>query len=299
MARGRRSASTFIPAPVAAGAPPAGARPRAGEPTVSLRFRGHRPEDALAALAQEPKEVREALGQGGLNALRRLATVAPGTFFHARSVADLVATAFPGPAERAAVLLHDIGKMARPQVFAENGGADERPAPEVLRAHVVDGLALGRQLGLSRLAMEAIAEHHGTLHVSASETYPGPAPRSLFTATLMCADFIESLQTQGKLTAELACQLYLSRVQHGQFGRLLEPRVRENFAAMLGRTLAEGRAADPALAERTRQVIDSPPGADRWLPLESRRAQAVSELAGGTPMARSMNRGEGGYHSYR
>lgn len=301
MARGRRAQGAYHPSPATSAPAVGGPRPRTGPTHVSDRFRGHSAEEALAALAREPREVRKALGQGGLNALRRLATVAPGTFFHARAVADLVAIAFPGPQERAAVLLHDIGKMVRPSVFAENGGVDERPQAEVLRAHVTDGLVLARQLGLSRLAMDAIAEHHGTLHVSETETYPGPAPRTLFTATLMCADFVESLAAQGKLTPELGCQLYLSRVQHGQFSKLLEPRVRENFAQMLATALGSDSIVDPALRRRAQEVISAPGRDEGWMTETPAPAASApeGELAGGSPMARSRSRGQSGYHSYR
>lgn len=230
-----------------------------------------------------------------MRALRRLAQVAPGTFFHARDVADLVAVAHLGPQERAAVLLHDIGKMVRPEVFAENGGADVRPEAEVLRAHVVDGLRLARELGLSRMATDAIAEHHGTLAVSEGESYPGPAPRSLFTAALMCADFLESLHSQGRLTAELACEIYLSRVQHGQFSGVLERRTREAFVAMLGRLLGDEDRS--AMRARAREVIEAPLPPPLPAPVR-RRATEIPEPLGGSPMARSRPSTGEGFHSY-
>lgn len=293
MARGRRSTLALAAAPAARTAAfPASPR------GISPRFRGHTPEDALSALAREPREVRQALGQGGMNALRRLATIAPGTFFHVREVADLVAVSFPGPAERAAVLLHDIGKMVRPQAFAENGGADERPGPELLVAHVTDGLSLARELGLSRLAMDAIAEHHGTLSAGVGVRYPGPRPQTLFTSVLMCADFIESLRAQGKLTREFACELYLSRVQHGQFSRLLESRTREVFAKMLSVALDED--ADPSLRRRAREVIDAADGPEflTEFPQSEAAGAPAREPLGGSRMARSRGRGGTGYHVY-
>ncbi len=177
---------------------------------------------ALRALRQEPAAVRGALGRGGYDALVALCRTARGTFFHARRVADLVGLVFPGPEHRAACLLHDVGKLDCPSAYGENMAVGCRPGDDVLIGHVDRGLCLAAELDVPPLARAAIAEHHGTLPVSDAACYPGPAPRSLFTATLMLADAFEAVDAQGALTPATAAAIVEHRRRHGQFD-LVDP----------------------------------------------------------------------------
>ena len=118
---------------------------------------------------------------------------------------------------------HDIGKMLKPDYFAENQSPDvnrhETLAPAmstlVIVAHVKDGADLARQHKLPDPIVRMIEQHHGTTLVEyfygrASEQrkldpngtdndveertfrYPGPRPQTKEVGVLMVADVAES-----------------------------------------------------------------------------------------------------------
>jgi putative nucleotidyltransferase with HDIG domain len=164
------------------------------------------------------------LANTNLPLLRRLAFEAPGTFQHSLMVANLTKAgcedigADPVLAYTGA-LYHDIGKMLRPEYFIEN----QRPGQNrhdklqpslsslILVNHVKDGLELAREHHLPRPLLDAIAEHHGTRHITyfynkakeqrpgqgsevpeESFRYPGPRPRGKVMGVLMLADAVEA-----------------------------------------------------------------------------------------------------------
>jgi putative nucleotidyltransferase with HDIG domain len=107
--------------------------------------------------------------------LRRMQMVAPGTYHHSLMVANL--------AERAAVeiganplvcrvtaLFHDIGKMIKPEYFAENQRDGINPHHEknpsmsalVIKSHIKEGVDLARQYKLPTVFIDVIRQHHGT-----------------------------------------------------------------------------------------------------------------------------------------
>ncbi|MBI4301591.1 MAG: HDIG domain-containing protein [Chloroflexi bacterium] len=166
--------------------------------------------------------------------LRRLLTEAPGTYHHSLIVGNL--------AEQAAHLIgadplivrvgsyyHDIGKLARPNFFAENQMTGVNPhdtldpttSAAIISAHVKDGLKLAKAHRLPARLRDFITEHHGTFpltyfchrafdraHVEASErgdsqeiypyAYPGPRPQSQETALVMLADATEAVVRSGQ-----------------------------------------------------------------------------------------------------
>ncbi|HAZ30298.1 TPA: hypothetical protein DCY65_01845 [Candidatus Acetothermia bacterium] len=149
--------------------------------------------------------------------LERLRLEAPGTYYHARDVAALAeagARAVGADPLLAAVggLYHDIGKLMRPQFFAENQNGtnphDELPptmSKVVLASHVKDGTELGRQYGLRGDVLNHVATHHGTgvmhafsrraadLGLSEDEfRYVSPLPATKETAVVMLADAVEA-----------------------------------------------------------------------------------------------------------
>jgi putative nucleotidyltransferase with HDIG domain len=112
---------------------------------------------------------------------------------------------------------HDIGKVFKPEYFAENQepgfNKHEKISPQmsalILSSHVKDGVELARQEKLPEVIVDGIREHHGTtvmayfyqkaLHSEAGAgvnrddfRYPGPRPRSKESALLMCADAVEA-----------------------------------------------------------------------------------------------------------
>jgi putative nucleotidyltransferase with HDIG domain len=154
--------------------------------------------------------------------LRRLATEAPGTYAHSIAMANLCEAAANaiganGLLARVGCYYHDIGKIRKPQFFAENQtlGANphDRLKPDVsagiIRNHVRDGLALAAEYGLPERVRAFIPEHHGTAEISyflhrarargasvdpAAELfrYPGPRPQSVETAVALLADGVEA-----------------------------------------------------------------------------------------------------------
>ena len=153
--------------------------------------------------------------------IRRMQLEAPGTYTHSLMVATLAEAAAKRVGAdsllcRVAGLYHDIGKLRRPHCFIENQRGDnihDRLSPGLsallIKAHVKDGLELGRAIRLPLPVLEIIASHHGQSTVAyflhrarqcAGENgvdekiyrYPGPRPRSREAAILLLADALEA-----------------------------------------------------------------------------------------------------------
>jgi len=154
--------------------------------------------------------------------LKRLNMEAHGTYHHSMllgNLVDAIATEIGADALRARVMAyyHDIGKIFKPEYFAENQepgfNRHEKITPQmsalILMSHVKDGVELARQEKLPEVIVDGIREHHGTTvmaffyrkaldtdsHASVNRDdfrYPGPRPRSRETAILMCADTVEA-----------------------------------------------------------------------------------------------------------
>jgi cyclic-di-AMP phosphodiesterase PgpH len=155
--------------------------------------------------------------------LRRLFTVAPGTYSHSIMVANLAEAACQDIGAnsilaRVGAYYHDIGKMENPGYFVENqtdyNPHDEMPpklSATVIRSHVKLGVEKARQLGLPDDVIDIIAEHHGnsvitwfyskalkqdnpknpTVNVE-DYRYPGNPPHSRESAVVMLADLSEA-----------------------------------------------------------------------------------------------------------
>ncbi len=153
--------------------------------------------------------------------IRRMQVEAPGTYTHSLMVATLSEAAAKAIGAdsllcRVAGLYHDIGKLRRPHCFIENQSGDnihDRISPALsallIKAHVKDGLELGRALRLPQPVLDAISSHHGKGNIAfflararalATEggvderlfSYPGPRPQSREAAILMLADSVEA-----------------------------------------------------------------------------------------------------------
>lgn len=107
--------------------------------------------------------------------LRRMQMEAPGTYHHSLMVANLSenAAAAIGASPllcRVCCLFHDIGKLVKPEYFAENqkGGVNphhqKNPSMSalVIKAHVKEGVELARKYKLPRVIIDVIRQHHGT-----------------------------------------------------------------------------------------------------------------------------------------
>jgi putative nucleotidyltransferase with HDIG domain len=154
--------------------------------------------------------------------LKRLNMEASGTYHHSMllgNLVDAIASAIGADPLRARVMAyyHDIGKIFKPEYFAENQEAGfnkhEKITPQmsalILVSHVKDGVELARQEKLPEVIVDGIREHHGTtvmafFYQKALETdshasvnrddfrYPGPRPRTRESAILMCTDSVEA-----------------------------------------------------------------------------------------------------------
>jgi putative nucleotidyltransferase with HDIG domain len=184
------------------------------------------------------------------NALQqRLVLDAPGTYQHSQVIANMVEQAvrqIGGNAllARVGALYHDVGKLQRPEFFAENqtsgGNPHDKLSPHlsylIITSHVRDGIEMLRDHNLPPALEPFVAEHHGTtvlayFYKRALEDaeqldelnfrYPGPKPRSKETAVLMLADAVESTSrslsdpTQGSIRAMID-RLFDQRLQDEQ-----------------------------------------------------------------------------------
>jgi cyclic-di-AMP phosphodiesterase PgpH len=158
--------------------------------------------------------------------LQELVRRAPSTYNHSITVGSIAEAAAEsiharGLLVRVGAYFHDIGKMLKPNYFAENQGPDDNrhealaPAMStlVIIAHIKDGADLARQHRLPPPIIDLIAQHHGTTRVEffydrateqqqadpnggevdeSSYRYPGPKPQTKEAAVLMLADAVES-----------------------------------------------------------------------------------------------------------
>ena len=190
--------------------------------------------------------------------LKRMAQEAPGTYNHSLVVSSLAeaaaeAVGLNGLLLRVGALYHDIGKMNKPDYFAENQQASinrhDSLSPTIshliIVGHVKDGVEMAKEYGLPSVLVPYIAEHHGTtvvryFHQVASEQrertpkgkhdrevadtefrYPGPKPQSKGTAIMMLCDSVEGAArampepTAGRIEA-LVHQMVMERLRDGQ-----------------------------------------------------------------------------------
>lgn len=106
--------------------------------------------------------------------LRKMQFEAPGTYHHSLMVANLSENAADAIGSnpllcRVCCLFHDIGKLVKPEYFAENQRGinphDERnPSMSalVIKAHVKEGVEIAKQEGLPKVIIDIIKQHHGT-----------------------------------------------------------------------------------------------------------------------------------------
>ncbi len=225
--------------------------------------------------------------------LRRLMLAAPGTYHHSILVGALAETA--AQAVHANPLLarlmgyyHDIGKVAKPEYFAENLGIGmknphDRLTPSmsrlILESHIREGLALAREDRLPREVADAIREHHGTSLMvqpfrrakrqdaaarAQDYCYPGPRPSSREAALVLLADQVETAaRSLEDPTPSRVKGLVMSVVKENLDGGNLDDSgltlsdlaaARDSFVPMLaaafrGRLTAERGAEDAAIRE--------------------------------------------------
>lgn len=190
--------------------------------------------------------------------LRRLTIEAPGTYQHSMVVGHLSESAASaiganGLFCRVATQYHDIGKLINPQYFTENqlGGVDMHQlltpleSTQVIIAHVSEGVALARKMGLPEQFIDIIKEHHGTTLVyyffhkqnelmggdkgkvdEKDFRYSGPKPRTKESTIIMIADTLEAASRCLDLfnehtVTDLVDKLIAQKMEDGQFDESL------------------------------------------------------------------------------
>ncbi|MDR0540100.1 MAG: HDIG domain-containing protein [Spirochaetaceae bacterium] len=163
--------------------------------------------------------------------LRRMESVAPGTYSHSMEVAKLAECACRDIGAnallaRVGAYYHDIGKIDKPEYFVENQSIynkhnelNPRLSATVIRSHVKLGMEKARAIGLPDEVAEFIGTHHGDSLIAwfYSEAlkregegnvnqedfcYPGHPPHSREAAVMMLADVVEAAcRTLDKPTA--------------------------------------------------------------------------------------------------
>ena len=155
--------------------------------------------------------------------LRKMAREAPGSWQHARAMANLAegaAAAIGADAllTRVGAYYHDLGKTIQSKYYVENlvpgestPHADLEPdvSADAIMAHVVEGVRILREGGIPEPVVEFAYTHHGTSVIEyfwhkcleagnpkglsdAAFRYPGMRPRTKETAILMLIDAIEA-----------------------------------------------------------------------------------------------------------
>jgi putative nucleotidyltransferase with HDIG domain len=155
--------------------------------------------------------------------LRKMSNEAPGSWQHARAMANLAedaAAAIGADAmlTRTGAYYHDLGKTIQPKYFVENLEGGERSPHEDLEpdvsadaimAHVVGGTKILRDAGIPEPIVEFAYTHHGTSVIeffwhkcqqqgnpkglgADAFRYPGMKPHTRETAILMLIDSIEA-----------------------------------------------------------------------------------------------------------
>ena len=192
--------------------------------------------------------------------LRRMQLEAPGTYHHSMvvgSLAEAAAEAIHANSllARVQAYYHDIGKLAKPEYYAENEPASSRSRHEkltpsmsalVVKSHISEGLDFAKKERLPRAVRNAIPEHHGTMVMAfffhkalesdptarrEDYSYPGPRPRSKETAILMLADGVEG-------ASRALAEPTPSRIR-GLVQRIIEERVRDGQLDEANITISE------------------------------------------------------------
>ncbi len=153
--------------------------------------------------------------------MNRMLSLAPGTYGHTVSVANLAESACRGIGAnpllaRVGAYYHDIGKIDQAEYFVENQTSENKLtelkpslSAAVIKSHVKIGVEKGKELGLPKEVLQIIAQHHGSGLISyfyaqalknrgnqqvspEDYSYAGTPPVSKEAAVVMLADGVEA-----------------------------------------------------------------------------------------------------------
>ena len=152
--------------------------------------------------------------------LKKMATVASGTYHHSLIVGNLSESAAEAVGAnhllaRVGSYYHDIGKLENPQFFIENNPESTElhdkmmptESARLIKNHISNGVAMARKYSLPRSVIDIIQQHHGTGQIKffynkAIEAklefdeeqfyYSGPKAYTKEASIVMIADIVES-----------------------------------------------------------------------------------------------------------
>ncbi|HVO39296.1 MAG TPA: HDIG domain-containing protein [Spirochaetia bacterium] len=172
---------------------------------------------------------------------KRMLSLAPGTYTHSISVANLAETACEAIGAnallaRVSAYYHDIGKVDQADYFIENQKAYNRHdemkpslSVAVIKSHVRIGIEKAKELKLPHAIIDIIAQHHGrglityfynralkegrNPRVSREDySYPGVRPKTKEAAVLMLADAVEAASRTLKRPTEARLESFVQEM---------------------------------------------------------------------------------------
>lgn len=185
--------------------------------------------------------------------LKLLSREATGTFTHSVTVGNLSEAAADAIGANALLArvgsyYHDVGKITKPEYFAENQMPDynkhDKLAPNlsalIVINHVREGIRLAKEYNLPKSIIDFISAHHGTTRVEyfyqkaleqaedpsevndADFRYPGPKPMTKETAIVMICESVEAATRSLKNPTlsnieKMIDQIIENRLREGQF----------------------------------------------------------------------------------
>ncbi len=207
--------------------------------------------------------------------LRRLSEVAPGTFQHSITVANLaseIANKIGANSllVRTGALYHDIGKMTNPVFFTENQAGvnphDKMTCKEsahIIIGHITEGVKIAEQYNLPQFIKDFILTHQGRglakyFYIKYQNEhpdekvdkedfmYPGPNPFTREQAILMMADAVEA--------ASRSLKEYTAESISERVNEVIDSQVREGYFTDCPITFRDIKQAKQVLIERLKAI---------------------------------------------
>lgn len=215
------------------------------------------------------------LSNSNRGVLRELSEIAPGTYQHSTTVANMAAAianriGADSLLVRTGGLYHDIGKMENPVFFTENQvGVNPlenmscKEAARIIINHVTDGIRIAEKYDLPQFIKDFILTHHGfgmakyfyikyqnehpdEIVDKAIFTYPGPNPFTREQAILMMADTAEA--------ASRSLKEYTSEGIADLVNRLIDKQVSDRFYTECPITFRDISLAKMVIIERLKAI---------------------------------------------
>jgi cyclic-di-AMP phosphodiesterase PgpH len=178
--------------------------------------------------------------------LKKMLTLAPGTYGHTVMVANLAESACRDIGAnpllaRVGAYYHDIGKIEQADYFVENQTGDNKHdelkpslSAAVIKSHVKIGIEKAKELGLPREIIDIIAQHHGSQLIqyfyaravkngSQKEvnqkdySYTGTPPVSREAAVVMLADGVEAASRTLKKPSVAKLEAFVGKIMLDKF----------------------------------------------------------------------------------